>query len=214
MTSQPGAMAPRVPAATLADIAIPALGRDQAAQWLRAAILVVGGAGLTALSAQLSWHAPWTTVPYTGQTAAVLLVGTVLGSRLGLASMAVYVLAGAVGLGVFSGGSSGLFDEAGALSGSVGYLAGFIVAAAIVGGLAERRWDRSPVRAAGLMVLGNLVIYAIGVPVLAWTLGLSASDALFYGAIVFVPWDAIKIVAAAGLLPLAWRAVGSGRTRR
>jgi len=87
-------------AATLADVAVPAFGGAQAAQWARAAILVVAGAGLTALSAQLSWHAPWTTVPYTGQTAAVLLVGTALGSRLGLASMALYVLAGAVGLGV------------------------------------------------------------------------------------------------------------------
>jgi biotin transport system substrate-specific component len=213
MTSQPGAMAPRIPAATLADVAIPALGGAQTAQWARAAILVVGGAGLTALAAQLAWHAPWTTVPYTGQTAAVLLVGTVLGSRLGLASMALYVFAGAIGLGVFSGGSSGLYDASGALSGSVGYLAGFIVAAALVGRLAERRWDRSPIRAAGLMVLGNLVIYVIGVPVLAWTLGMSAGDAVFYGAIVFVPWDAFKVVVAAGLLPLAWRAVGSGGAR-
>ena len=210
MTSQPGAMAPRVPAATLADL-LPTLGRDQAAQWIRAAVLVVAGAGLTALAAQLAWRAPWTTVPYTGQTAAVLLVGTVLGSRLGTASMGLYVLAGALGLGVFSGGSSGLYDASGALSGTVGYLAGFIVAAALVGRLAERGWDRSPVRAAGLMVLGNLVIYAIGVPVLAWTLGISAADAIFYGAIVFVPWDAFKVVVAAGLLPLAWRAVGGGR---
>jgi len=157
---------------------------------------------------QLSWQAPWTSVPYTAQTAAVLLVGTVLGSRLGLVSMALYVLAGAVGLGVFNGGSKGLFDANGALSATVGYLAGFIVAAGLVGWLAERRWDRSPIRAAGLMVLGNLVIYAIGVPVLAWTLHMSASDALFYGAIVFVPSDAFKVVVAAGLLPLAWRAVG------
>ena len=214
MTSQPGAMAPRIPAVTLADVAIPALGSAKAAQWLRAAMLTVGGAGLTALAAQLSWHAPWTSVPYTGQTAAVLLVGTVLGSRLGAASMGLYVLAGAVGLGVFSGGSSGLFDSAGALSGSIGYLAGFVVAAGVVGRLAERHWDRSLVRAAGLMVIGNLVIYAIGVPVLlAVKPAMSAGDALFYGAIVFVPWDAFKVVVAAGLLPLAWRAVGRGRSR-
>lgn len=214
MTSQPGAMAPRSPASTLADVAIPTLGGALAAQWLRAVILVGAGAGLTALSAQLSWQSPWTTVPYTGQTAAVLLVGTALGSRLGLASMALYVLAGAVGLGVFSAGSSGLFDAAGKLSGTVGYLVGFIVAAGLVGRLAEGRWDRSPMRAAGLMVLGNLVIYAIGVPVLAAAGGLSVSDALFYGAIVFVPWDAFKVVVAAGLLPLAWRAMGSDGARR
>lgn len=198
-------------AATLADATIPWASGAQAARYARAVVLVVAGAGLTALSAQLAWQAPWTTVPYTGQTAAVLLVGTVLGSRLGLASMALYMLAGALGLGVFSAGSSGLFDEAGALSGTVGYLVGFIVAAGLVGRLAEAGWDRSPLRAAGLMVLGNLVIYAIGVPILAWTLHMTAGDALFYGAIVFVPWDAFKVLVAAGLLPLAWRAVGSRR---
>lgn len=210
MTTQPGALAPRVPALTLADAAIPGLG---AAHWLRAAVLLIGGAGLTALSAQLAWQAPWSPVPYTGQTAAVLLVGTALGWRLGLASMGLYVLAGAVGIGVFAGGESGLFDAAGALRGSIGYLAGFMVAAALVGRLAEGRWDRSPVRAAGLMVLGNLVIYAIGVPVLALTLGMSAADAIWYGAIVFMPWDAFKVIVAAGLLPLAWRAVGTGGAR-
>jgi biotin transport system substrate-specific component len=128
--------------------------------------------------------------------------------------MALYVAVGALGLGVFSGGSSGLFDASGVLSGSVGYLAGFMVAAALVGRLAEQRWDRSPIRAAGLMVIGNLVIYAIGVPILALVAHLSAADALYYGAIVFVPWDAFKVLVAAGLLPLAWRAVGSGGERR
>jgi biotin transport system substrate-specific component len=196
-------------AVTLADVAVPAVGGAQAARLARAAVLVVAGAALTALAAQLAWHAPWTSVPYTGQTAAVLLVGTVLGSGLGVASMALYMLAGAVGLGVFSGGSSGLFDATGNLTYTFGYLVGFVVAAGLVGRLAESRWDRSPLRAAGLMVIGNLVIYAIGVPVLAWTLGMSAGDALFNGAIVFVPWDAFKVLVAAGLLPLAWRAVGS-----
>jgi len=204
-------MTTRAPALTLVDTIVPAFGGERAGAALRNVTLVLGGAALTALAAQLAWHAPWTTVPYTGQTAAVLLVGTVLGSRLGLFSMVLYLIAGAAGLGVFSGGSSGLFDAAGALSGTVGYLVGFVAGASLVGRLAERGWDRSPMRAAGLMTLGNLVIYAIGVPVLAWTLGMSAGDAIFYGAIVFAPWDAIKIVVAAGLLPLAWRATGSRR---
>ena len=202
-------MTTRAPALTLVDAIVPAFGGERAGAALRNVTLVLGGAALTAMAAQLAWHAPWTTVPYTGQTAAVLLVGTVLGSRLGLLSMVLYLIAGAAGLGVFSGGSSGLFDAAGALSGTVGYLVGFVAGAGVVGRLAERGWDRSPMHAAGLMTLGNLLIYAIGVPVLAWTLGMSAGDAIFYGAIVFAPWDAIKIVVAAGLLPLAWRATGS-----
>lgn len=200
-----------VRAATLADVAVPAIGSTEAARWLRAVLLVLGGAGLTALSAQLAWQAPWSPVPYTGQTAAVLLVGTALGWRLGLASMALYVLAGVVGAPVFAEQAHGL-DQLLGYTG--GYLAGFVVAAALVGRLAEAGWDRSPVRAAGLMLLGNLVIYAIGVPVLALVLNLSPADATWNGALVFVPWDAFKVVVAAGLLPLAWRAIGSDRDRR
>jgi biotin transport system substrate-specific component len=214
MTSQPGALAPRVPAATLADVAVPAIGRGEAAQWVRAALLVVGGAALTAISAQIVWFAPWNPlVPYTFQTAAVLLVGTVLGSRLGLASMLLYVAAGAAGLGVFADGTSGLAAD-GALRASVGYLGGFVLAGALVGWLAERGWDRSPLSTIGLMMLGNLVIYAVGVPVLIAVTGLDLATALQVGALDFVPWDLIKIAAAAALLPLAWRAIGSDEAHR
>jgi biotin transport system substrate-specific component len=196
-------------AATLSDVAVPAIGDGQAARWIRAAILVAAGAGLTALSAQVVWFAPWNpTVPYTFQTASALLVGTALGSRLGLASMLLYVGLGAVGLGVFANGSSGLATD-GQLSATLGYLGGFVLAAALVGWLAERGWDRSPATTIGLMVIGNLVIYAIGVPVLIAIAGLSITDGIRYGALDFVPWDLIKIAGAAAILPLAWRAVGA-----
>ena len=179
---------------------------------VRAAILVLVGAALTALSAQVVWFAPWNpTVPYTFQTGAVLLVGTALGSRLGLASMLLYVAAGAVGLGVFADGSSGLAPD-GALRATVGYLGGFVLAGALVGWLAEQGWDRSPISTVGLMVLGNLVIYAVGIPVLIAVTGLDLATAIQVGALDFMPWDAIKIAAAAGLLPLAWRLIGSRRS--
>jgi biotin transport system substrate-specific component len=193
--------------ATLADAALPAIGSSEAARWLRAVLLVAGGAALTAISAQIVWFAPWNPlVPYTFQTAAVLLVGTALGSRLGLASILLYVAAGAAGLGVFADGSSGLAAE-GALRASVGYLGGFVLAAALVGWLGERGWDRSPISTVGLMVLGNLLIYAVGVPVLIAVTGLDLATAVRVGALDFIPWDLIKIAAAAALLPLAWRAV-------
>jgi biotin transport system substrate-specific component len=196
-----------VRAATLADAAVPVIGSSEAARWLRVVLLVVGGAALTAISAQVVWFAPWNPlVPYTFQTAAVLLVGTALGSRLGLASMLLYVAAGAAGLGVFADGSSGLAAD-GALRASLGYLGGFILAGALVGWLAERGWDRSPLSTIGLMVLGNLLIYAVGVPVLIAVTGLDLATAVRVGALDFVPWDLIKIAAAAALLPLAWRAV-------
>lgn len=197
-------------AATLADVTVPAFGVTEAARAVRAAILVVGGAALTAVSAQVVWFAPWNPlVPYTFQTAAVLLVGTVLGSRLGLASMLLYIAVGAAGLGVFAQGSSGIAAD-GALRATVGYLGGFVLAAALVGWLAERGWDRSPLSTVGLMALGNLVIYAVGVPVLIAVTGLDFGTALRVGALDFVPWDLIKIAAAAAVLPLAWRLVSRG----
>jgi biotin transport system substrate-specific component len=171
----------------------------------RDAALVLGGALLTALAAQVSFTVPWTSVPYTLQTGAVLLVGTSLGLRRGAASMALYVLAGIIGLPVYADGAHGLGRLLGATG---GYLIGFVLAAALVGWLAERRWDRAPFTTIGLMAAGTLVVYAIGVPVLAIVAGMPLTTAVEKGALVFVPWDALKALAAAGLLPFAWRLTG------
>jgi biotin transport system substrate-specific component len=189
---------------TLADAIVP--GRDRSL--VRGAALAIGGAALTAASAQLAFHVPWTPVPYTGQTAAVLLVGTALGWRLGAISMLLYVAAGAVGLPVYSAGAGGL-DQLLGYTG--GYLVAFVVAAAAVGALAQRGWDRSPRAAGMLMVAGNLLIYGIGVPVLAVSLAMPLGDAVWNGALVFLPWDALKVLLAAGLLPAAWRLLRTGR---
>jgi biotin transport system substrate-specific component len=205
MTMSSGVLARRRQTATLADAVIPARGSDLAGRVLRAAVLVAAGAALTAGSAQLSFKLPWTDVPYTGQTAAVLLVGTALGWRLGAASMLLYLLVGVAGAPVFSDGAHGIEQVFGYTG---GYLVAFVLAAALVGRLAERSWDRSPASTAALMVLGNLLIYAIGVPVLAIVAAMSLADAIWYGALVFVPWDAFKVVVAAGVLPLAWRVIG------
>lgn len=193
--------------ATLADVLTNALARPSVSPLLRDSVLVAAGAALTALAAQVSFHAPWTTVPYTLQTGSVLLVGTALGGRRGALSMALYVLAGAIGLPVFSAGASGLAELFGFTG---GYLFAFILSGALVGWLAERRWDRSPLGMLGLMAIGTLIIYAIGVPVLMLVLHLDAWTAIYSGAVVFLPWDALKAAVAAGLIPLAWRLIGRG----
>jgi biotin transport system substrate-specific component len=197
-------LSPGAAPATLADL----LPGQAMTRTIRDLLLVAGGALLTAIAAQVAFRVPWTDVPYTFQTGAVLLAGTALGSWRGGASMLVYVLAGAVGLPAFAGGRSGLEGPAGGITPTLGYLVGFVVAALVVGWLAERRWDRSPLRAAGLMLLGSIVIYAVGVPVLAVVLGLPLLTAVWEGAVVFVPWDLAKVALAAGLLPLAWRVAG------
>jgi biotin transport system substrate-specific component len=191
--------------ATLADVLIDALARPSVSPLIRDGVLVIAGAALTALAAQVSFTAPWTSVPYTLQTGSVLLVGTALGLRRAALSMALYVLAGAIGLPVYSDGASGLAKLFGFTG---GYLAAFIVSGAVVGWLAERRWDRSSLGMLGLMTIGTLLIYAIGVPMLALVLHLDAWTAIYSGAIVFLPWDALKAGVAAGLIPLAWRFIG------
>jgi biotin transport system substrate-specific component len=192
---------PRGERRVLADLVRVPLGSKA-----REAALVLGGAALTGLAAQISVPVHGSPVPVTGQTFGVLLVGAALGARRGAASMALYLLAGFVGVPWFAGGTTGSIHLA-----TLGYLVGFIVAGALVGRLAERGGDRSPWCTALTMVAGNLVIYACGVPYLAVSAHLSAASALHYGLIVFLLGDALKILLAAGLLPSAWKLLGQRR---
>jgi biotin transport system substrate-specific component len=185
----------------LADL-IPAFRGSKA----REAALVLGGAGLTGLAAQISLPVHGSPVPVTGQTFGVLLVGAALGARRGAASMALYLLVGFLGVPWFAGGTTGSVHLA-----TLGYLVGFILAGALVGRLAERGADRSPWRTALTMVVGNVVIYACGVPYLAFSAHLSVASALHDGLTVFLLGDALKILLAAGLLPSAWKLVGHRR---
>lgn len=169
-------------------------------------LLAFAGSWLVAALAQIEIKLPFTPVPITGQTLGVLLVGASLGSALGAVSMALYLAQGAIGLPFFSGGDSGLeFLRLSAAAG--GYLWGFIASAAVVGALAERRWDRSIRSSIGEMFLGELVLYAIAIPWLMQALDVSFTKALELGFTPFVVGDTIKLLAAAGLLPLAWRLV-------
>jgi len=197
----------RASAATLAEAWIPQF-KGRSAQVARDVALIVAGAGLTALGAQVSFTVGENPVPYTLQTAAVLLTGTALGAGRGFASMALYVAAGAIGIGVFADGRSGLLTDAGGLAPTIGYRVAFIVAATLCGRLAQRQWERTRTGAFLLMLLGSVVIYLIGVPVLAVVSGMTFSDAIYWGALVFVPWDLAKVVVATFAFPFAWRLAG------
>ena len=172
-------------------------------------LLALAGSWLVAALAQIEIHLPFTPVPITGQTLGVLMVGASLGGGLGAASLGLYLVQGAVGLPFFSGGDSGVeFLRLSAATG--GYLWGFVASAAVVGALAERRWDRSIRSSIGEMFLGELVLFAIAIPWLMQALDVSFTKALELGFTPFVVGDTIKLLIAAGLLPLAWRVV---RTR-
>ncbi|WP_376778534.1 biotin transporter BioY [Kitasatospora kifunensis] len=198
------ALATAIPSrAVLADLLPAADSRLGAA--LRELTLVAGGAALTGLAAQLSLPVPGSPVPVTGQTFAALLVGTALGARRGAASLALYLLAGASGLPWFAEHSSGW-----ALP-TLGYVLGFVLAAALTGLLARRGGDRTPLRVAGVMVLGNLAIYAVGVPYLAASLHVSLAKAADLGLYPYLVGDGLKVLLAMGALPLGWKLLGERR---
>jgi biotin transport system substrate-specific component len=94
---------------------------------------------------------------------------------------------------------------------SFGYVVGFLVAAVLVGWLAERGWDRTPARTVVTMAAGNLVIYAFGLPWLMATVDVGLATGLELGVTPFLAGDALKILLAAGLLPGAWALVGRDR---
>ncbi len=165
----------------------------------RDVLLVAGGSILTALCAQIAFFLPFSPVPLTGQMFAVLLVGATLGSRRGALSMLTYVAIGATSIPFwFAPGKT--VGIARLLSPSVGYLIGFVVAAFVVGWLAERGWDRRWYTSMLAMFAGTVAV---------WVLGWSVLRAFVPDAVVlvYVPGDIIKLVLAALTLPSAWALV-------
>lgn len=189
---------------TLADLLLPdASGLARPARDLA---LIVVGVLLVALLAQVKIPLGFTPVPITGQTFAVLLVGAMLGGWRGGAALALYALAGA-GLPFFAGGASGWFWDLP----TGGYIVGFIPAAALVGWLCQRGWNRRPWLLAA-MLLANAVIYVPGLLQLAWFLNADANLAASWacadvwqcGLLPFIPGDLVKLIAVSLAVPAGW----------
>lgn len=186
--------------------------RDEArATAVRNAALIVIGSLFVAVLAQLSIPLPFTPVPITGQTLGVVLVGASLGATRGGAALLLYLAEGAAGLPVFAEGKGGVPLLTPAYP-TGGYLWGFVVAAVVVGLLAERGWDRNLGSAIGAMLIGNVVIYLVGLPWLANAVHVPAAEAMKLGLYPFVVGDLLKLSMAAALLPTAWRLVGGAGT--
>ena len=169
---------------------------------------VAAGVVLIAGLAQFTIYLPFTPVPITGQTLGVLLVGAAYGPALGAATVGMYLAAAVVGLPVLARKSAGGHDTGlhvlGAAFPSAGYLWGFLLAAALVGWLARQGWDRSFRSSVSAMFFGELVIYACGIPWLMHAVGVDVQTALTLGLYPFVVGDTMKLLLAAGALPLAW----------
>lgn len=185
--------APRV----LADLVPSAIVRN--------VVLVVAGAAFVAASAQIAFYLPWNpVVPLTLQTFAVVLAAGALGTWRGVSAMVLYTAVGSLGAPIFRLGGSGWGGP------TFGYVLAFIVAAAVVGRLAENGGTRRFWQSVGLMLLGNVIIYVIGSVWLKYSLGITwfgEESVWVYGVRDFLVGDVLKILAAAGLLPLTWQMV-------
>ena len=188
---------------TIADFLVPVTVAERLNTRVRDSILVASGALFVYLTSLIV--VPHDPIPWTGQTFGVLMVGGALGLRRGLLAVALYVLLGYVGLPFFAEGKSGALVILGP---SGGYLIGFIVAAAIVGRLAELGWDRRFGGAIGMMLVGSVIIYAIGLPWLAVAKDYTLSATIAAGLTPFILWDAVKLAVAAGIFPIAWWLIG------
>jgi biotin transport system substrate-specific component len=162
----------------------------------REAALLVAASLFLALTARISIPLPFTSVPISGQTLGVLVIGAVYGPRRGTLAVALYILEGLAGAPVFAGGRAGI----GVLLGPTGgYIAGFLPAAAIAGALGNCA-RRREVRLAG-MLLASVAVYAVGVPWLMVVTGVPIGLAIVQGLLPFLPGDAVKSVLAFGVTP-------------
>ncbi len=174
------------------------------ARLARNAALVVGGALALAVSAKI--QVPFYPVPMTLQTLVVLVLAAACGARVGAAAVALYLIEGLLGAPVFAGAVAGPGYMAGPTG---GYLIGFLAAAALVGALAERGWDRSWAWLLAAMTLGHAVIFAFGYAWLAALIGPEKAFAL--GVAPFVLATIVKTLLASALVGAAWSAVAGLR---
>jgi biotin transport system substrate-specific component len=166
--------------------------------------LAVGGTLFIALMAQISFPLPGSPVPFTGQTLAVLLLGTAYGANLGLATISLYIAAGVAGLPVFTQSTHGLSHLTGATG---GYLVGMAAASYISGALAQKKLDQRFSTVIPTMLVSNVVIFAFGVLWLQHVTAQSWSWTFAHGFTPFIAAEALKIAIASTSLPVVWRLV-------
>ncbi len=190
---------------TIGDFLVPIRVSEGIGVRARHVALILAGTLLIAAAAQIHFYLPGDPVPYTGQTFAVLLAGGALGFKRGLASTLLYLVLGVVGVPVFADSKHGWEIVVGATG---GFLVGFVLAAAIVGRLAELGWDRHLPGSVGAMLIGEVIIFAIGVPWLAVAAGQPLDWAIANGLTPFLGAEAVKLGLAAAAFPAAWWVVG------
>ena len=172
------------------------------------ALFIVGGVGFIAAMAQISITVPGSPVPVTGQTLAVLLIGTTYGAGMGAATFATYLLAGIAGAPIFAPSATSANHGIDRLLGATGgYLFGMLVASLLLGYLADRKADQKFVTSFPALLLGDAVIFTFGLLWLHASLNLSWSATIAAGLTPFILGEALKIAIVATSLPLVWRKI-------
>ena len=184
----------------------PALWPESVAPWVRNLVLVLTGVAVLTLSAKIS--VPFWPVPMTLQTFAIMFIAAAYGSRLGVATVLAYLAAGFAGVPVFAFAAAGPSYFIGT---TAGFLLGFVFAVYIVGWAADRGWDRSSLKLAGAMIVGDAIVFALGFVWLAWFAelssganGIGAASAWTRGVANYLLADALKIAIAALAIPASW----------
>ncbi|MBB06043.1 biotin transporter BioY [Pseudooceanicola sp.] len=177
---------------------------------LKQAALVVAGIALLAICAKIKVPVPGSPVAVGMGTFAVLTIGAAYGARLGLVTIAGYMLIGMLGFDIFQSSTNELNGVQYMMGGTGGYLVGYVMATVLLGVLAQRGWDRSVLWMALAMLLGNILLY---IPGLAWLGALYGLDKpiLAWGLTPFIVGDVLKLALAALVLPAAWKLVGRAR---
>ena len=166
--------------------------------------MILTGTVFLAVMAQISFPIPGSPVPFTGQTLGVLLLGTAYGAGLGFSTIAFYLLMGMAGAPIFSSGTSGIERIAGPTG---GYLVGMLLSSLVLGALAGRKWDQKIKTVIPTMIIGNSIIFAIG---LLWLHQYTGQTLLWNFEKGFTPFifgEIIKIAIASTALPAVWKYV-------
>ncbi len=175
---------------------------------LTQALFVMGGVGFITLMAQVAIPVPGSPVPVTGQTLAVLLIGTTYGARLGVTTFATYLLAGIAGAPVFAPSATAANHGIDRLLGATGgYLVGMFVASLLLGYLADRKADQKFKTSFPALLLGDATIFFFGLTWLHFWLELSWSATIAAGLTPFIFGELLKIAITATSLPLIWRKI-------
>ena len=171
-------------------------------------LFVAAGVAFISLLAQIAIPVPGSPVPVTGQTLAVLLIGTTYGARLGVLTFATYLLAGVAGAPIFAPSATSANHGIDRLIGATGgYLVGMLVASLVLGYLADRKADQKFRTSFLALLLGDAIIFTFGLLWLQQTLDLSWSKTIAAGVTPFILGEALKIAITATSLPLVWRRI-------